>query len=103
MQPTSTVYPVRLFIRHKAQRQIAAALAASTPNPALDSQLFQDVVSTVLHPQAHPAIYESHPSRDQAEVVEDQVANAIATTYLRLWQRQQDAEIQKLNQLLENS
>ncbi|NJL47253.1 MAG: hypothetical protein HC929_06845 [Leptolyngbyaceae cyanobacterium SM2_5_2] len=102
MQPTSTTYPVRLFIRHKAQQQIIAVLAASASEPSLDAQLFHDVVNTVLQPQAYPAIYESHASRDQAEVVEDEAANAIVSTYLHLWQRQQDAEIQRLNQLLQD-
>ncbi len=103
MQPTSTVYPVRLFIRHKAQRQITAILAASASTSGLDAQLFQDVVNTVLQPQAYPAIYESHDSRDQAEAVEDQAANTIVSTYLHLWQRQQDADVQRLNQLLGDS
>ncbi|NJL45918.1 MAG: hypothetical protein HC922_09845 [Leptolyngbyaceae cyanobacterium SM2_3_12] len=98
MQPISTIYPVRLFIRHKAQRQILETLAVH--GLKVDPQLFQDVANTVLQPHANPAIYHSHPSRTQAEAIEDQAAAAIASAYLRIYQRQGQAQVQQLNRLL---
>ncbi|HIK46781.1 MAG TPA: hypothetical protein IGR64_18185 [Leptolyngbyaceae cyanobacterium M65_K2018_010] len=97
MPSPSDAHPVRRFIRHKAQQKITTTLKAE-----LDWLLFQDLVSTVLQPPVNPAIYTGYASREQAEAVEDQVASAIASAYLRLWQRRQNAEVQRLNQLLDS-
>lgn len=97
MQPISTIYPVRLFIRHKAQRKILETIEAL--GLKIDPQLFQDVANTVLQPHVNPDIYHSHPSRTQAETIEDQAAASIASAYLRICERQGQAEVQQLNQL----
>ncbi|MGF1569520.1 MAG: hypothetical protein ACFCVD_15870 [Nodosilinea sp.] len=100
MPPASTIYPVRLFIRHKAQRRILETI--ETQGLEINPQLFQDVANTVLQPHASPAIYHSHPSRTQAEAIEDQAAAAIASAYLRICDRQRREDVQQLNRLLGN-
>lgn len=103
MQPTSLTYPIRLFVRHKAYSRVSEALQDLTPALTIDPNLLQDVMNTVLQPQANPGIYQSYGSRAEAEMIEDQAANAIANAYLRIIRRQQSDEVQRLNQLLQSS
>ena len=103
MQPTPVTYPIRLFVRHKAHRQITLALQSLSPALTINAALLQDVTNTILQPEANPGIYQSCGSRAEAEIIEDQAANAIANAYLRIIRRQQSEEVQRLNQLLQNS
>lgn len=96
-------YPIRLFIRHKAQCRVSEALQSLTPVLTIDPNLLQDVINTVLQPQANPGLYQSYGSRAEAEMIEEQAADAIASAYLRIVYRQQSDEVQQLNQLLRNS
>jgi len=102
MPPTPVAYPIRLFVRHQAQRLVLEALQNLDPALALDLKLLQDVTNTVLQPQANPDIYQSYGSRAEAELIEAQAADAIANAYLRIIRRQQSDQVQQLNQLLQD-
>jgi hypothetical protein len=102
MQPKPATYPIRLFVRHKAHQRVSEALQNRIPALTIDPNLLQEVTNTVLQPHANPDIYQSYSSRTEAERVEEQAADAIANAYLRIIQRQQNAAVQQLNQLLQN-
>lgn len=100
MQSTNSAYPVRMFIRHKAQVKLASAITHHHIDPPVDALLFQDITGTLLQPAVHPDVYCAYPNRDAAMQVEEQVSSEIADTYVRIKRQQSDPLVQQLNDLL---
>lgn len=105
MDSTHQTYPVRLFIRHKARMNLVAdlqKLAASghLKDGSIDETLFADVIETFLQSESGSEAYQPCDSRHQALLIEDQLAQKIAETYLQIMQKKENALVQKLNNLL---
>lgn len=100
MQPAQVSYPVRLFIRHKAKMKLSSALSRQHLGADIDLVLLQEITNTVLQPSVNPAIYQAYGSRELAIQVEESVSDAIASAYLRILQRRNHPDVERLNQLL---
>ncbi|ASC71069.1 hypothetical protein XM38_020190 [Halomicronema hongdechloris C2206] len=90
-------YPVRAFIRHKAQVKLAQMLADEAE---FDRNLLRDISATLLQPDVSPAVYEPCQSRSQAVAIEERTAAEIADTYCRIQRQLANPLVQQLNQLL---
>ncbi|MBD1913017.1 MULTISPECIES: hypothetical protein [unclassified Leptolyngbya] len=101
MELTNSSYPVRAFIRHKAEMKIRQAEAAETFCPHVDRMLLKDLATTLFRSQLGTAIYTAYPTRVEAEAIEERFAEELAQTYQHIKQQQTNPDIQKLNQLLE--
>lgn len=100
MEPVNSVFPVKMFIRHKARQKLVAFFRSSSEEAELDEALLNDVANTLLQPATSSQVYQPCRCRDEAIRIEEEVADSIAATYLRIRRQQSDPLIQQLNNLL---
>jgi len=95
-------YPVRAFIRHKAQVKLTQMLTANAEvnDAEVNDELLRDISTTLLQPEVSPAVYEPYARRTQAIAIEEQTATDIAETYCRMQRQLANPLVQQLNQLL---
>ncbi|MEO0350768.1 MAG: hypothetical protein AAF282_12055 [Cyanobacteria bacterium P01_A01_bin.15] len=67
---------------------------------AWDEALFTELTSTFLQPAVQPLLASSYESRDEAAMVEGQLATSLVQAYRRILQQRQDERVLQLNALL---
>lgn len=105
MELVSGSYPVRAFIRHKAEQKIAGLSEVKDMDlscPTVDQALLRDLAVTLFQSPQGNAVYQAYPTREAAEAVENAFARELAAIYQQITQRQADPHVQRLNQLLGN-
>lgn len=65
-----------------------------------DETLFTELTTTLLQPAVQPLLAAAHSSRDEAALVEGQLAKILVNTYRRILRQRQDERVQQLNALL---
>ena len=65
-----------------------------------DEALFTELTTTLLQPAVQPLLAVSYPSREEAALVERQLAKTLGNAYRRILRQRQDARVQQLNALL---
>ena len=93
-------YPLRRVICCVAKAHLAATPEAYGADLIWDKALFTELTDTFLQPAVQPLLTSPYGSRDEAALVEGQLAQALVNAYRRIVQQRQDARVQKLNALL---
>mgnify|MGYP001795453744 CR=1 FL=1 len=93
-------YPLRSVIRCVAKAHLTVTPEAYESNLLWDEALFTELTCTFLQPAVQPLLASPCESRDQAALVEGQLAQSLVNTYRRIMQQRQDIQIQQLNALL---
>ncbi|MBT9316734.1 hypothetical protein IXB50_15005 [Leptothoe spongobia TAU-MAC 1115] len=93
-------YPLRSVIRCVAKAHLTVAPEAYEADLVWDEALFAELTTTFLQPSVQPLLASSYESRDEAAVVEGQLAKSLVNTYCRIMRQRQDARVQQLNALL---
>lgn len=93
-------YPLRNVIRCVAKSHLTVVLDACETALRWDEALFADLSDTLLQPAVHPLLTAPYSSRDEAALVERQLAQSLANAYRRIVIQRQDRQIQQLNALL---
>ena len=93
-------YPLRSVIRCMAKAHLTVAPEAYESDLVWDEALFTELTSTFLHPSVQPLLASPCASRDEAAIVEGQLAQSLVNSYRRILQQRQDVRVQQLNALL---
>jgi DNA polymerase III delta subunit len=93
-------YPMRAIARHKALYKLKIDLATAHPPQPLDEALFREIAATLSHPNRIPEFDRECATRAEADAIENRIATELTETYKQIKQRQQDAIVQNLNDLL---
>lgn len=93
-------YPLRSVIRCVAKAHLTVTPEAYEANLVWDEALFTELTSTFLQPAVQPSLASPCESRDEAALVEGQLAQALVNAYRRIIQQRQDIQVQQLNALL---
>ena len=93
-------YPLRSVIRCVAKAHQTVTPEAYEANLVWDEALFTELTSTFLQPAVQPSLASACESRDEAALVEGQLAQALVNAYRRIIQQRQDTQVQQLNALL---
>lgn len=93
-------YPLHSVICCTAKAYLTTLPDAYESNLIWDEPLFIELADTLLQPTVQPLLLSSYGSRDEATVVEGQLAKALVNTYQRIQQQRQNKQIQQLNALL---
>lgn len=100
MASQSLFYPLRSVIRCVAKAHLTVTPEAYETDLVWDEALFAELTSTFLQPTVQPLLTSSYQSRDEAALVEGQLAQSLVNTYRRILKQRQDARVQQLNALL---
>lgn len=93
-------YPLRSVIRCMAKAHLTVTPEAYEADLAWDEALFTELTSTFLQPAVQPLLASSYESRDEAAMVEGQLATSLVQAYRRILQQRQDERVLQLNALL---
>lgn len=93
-------YPLRSVIRCVAKAHLTVTPEAYEAELAWDEALFIELTTTFLQPAVQPLLTSAYGSRDEAAVVEGQLAKSLVNTYRQIVRQRQDAQVQQLNALL---
>ncbi|MEL6231901.1 MAG: hypothetical protein AAFX51_16925 [Cyanobacteria bacterium J06636_28] len=93
-------YPLRSVIRCVAKAHLTVTPEAYEADLAWDEALFTELATTFLQPAIQPLLASAYGSRDEASVVEGQLAKALVDTYRQIVRQRQDTRVQQLNALL---
>ncbi len=93
-------YPLCSVIRYLAKAYLTATPEAFASALVWDETLFDELASTCLQPAVQPTLAASYPSRDEAAVVERQLAQSLVHVYRRIMYQRLDPQIRQLNALL---
>ena len=93
-------YPLRSVIRCVAKAHLAVIPEAYEEGLDWDEDLFTELISTFLQPDVQPLLASPYKSRDEAALVEEQLAQSLVNAYRRILRQRQDARVQRLNALL---
>lgn len=100
MASQSLFYPLRRVIRCVAKSNLTVAPKAYEEDLIWDEALFTELSSTFLQPTVQPLLALPCQSRDEATLVERQLANSLVHAYRRILKQRQDVRVQQLNALL---
>ncbi len=100
MASQSLFYPLRSVIRCIAKAHLTVTPEAYEENLVWDEELFAELTSTFLQPDVQPLLTSPYASRDEAALVEGQLAQSLVNTYRRILQQRKDVRVQQLNALL---
>ncbi len=93
-------YPLRSVIRCVAKAHLTVTPEAYEADLVWDEALFTELTTTFLQPSVQPLLASAYGSRDEAEVVEGQLAKSLVNTYRQIIRQRQDTRVQQLNALL---
>lgn len=93
-------YPLQGVIRCVAKNYLTVIPEAYEDELFWDEVLFAELTSTFLQPAMQPSLASPYASRDEAALVEGQLAQALVNTYRHILRQRQDARVQRLNSLL---
>ncbi|MBE9066036.1 hypothetical protein IQ260_05155 [Leptolyngbya cf. ectocarpi LEGE 11479] len=100
MESQSLFYPLRSVIRCVAKANLTVAPEAYEADLVWDEALFTELSSTFLQPTVQPLLASPCQSRDEATLVERQLATSLVDAYRRILKQRQDVQVQQLNALL---
>ena len=101
MDTTGKIFPMRVFIKHKAIEQLKQDAEMSQLCFPLDEELFPELAKTLFQSESNQVLYEQCTSRAEADAIEDEIATDLVTAYLNIRLRQRNPLVQSLNSLLE--
>ncbi|MGD1952833.1 MAG: hypothetical protein ACFB14_24785 [Leptolyngbyaceae cyanobacterium] len=93
-------YPLRSVIRCMAKAHLTVTPEAYEADLVWDEALFTELTTTFLQPSVQPLLASSYASRDEAAVIEGQLAQSLVNAYRRILKQRQDVQVQQLNALL---
>ncbi len=93
-------YPLRSVIRCVAKAHLAVTPEAYEADLVWDEVLFTELTSTFLQPAVQPLLATPYESRNEAALVERQLAQSLVNAYRHILQQRQDTRVQQLNALL---
>ncbi|NEQ52877.1 MAG: hypothetical protein F6K11_22515 [Leptolyngbya sp. SIO3F4] len=100
MASQSLFYPLRSVIRCVAKAHLTVTPEAYEANLVWDEALFAELTTTFLQPSVQPLLASSYGSRDEASIVEGQLAQSLVNAYRRIIRQRQDERVRQLNALL---
>lgn len=100
MESQSLFYPLRSVIRCVAKAHLTVAPEAYEADLVWDETLFAELSGTFLQPTVQPLLASPYQSRDEAALVEGQLAKSLVDAYRHILEQRQNVHIQQLNALL---
>ncbi|MBW4469761.1 MAG: hypothetical protein KME45_05080 [Stenomitos rutilans HA7619-LM2] len=93
--------PHRAVVRCKAKMLLLETIDEQFDwDCPFDDTLLKELATGLFQSRQYQLCFEKCLSKQEAQSVEDQLANALADTYRNLLQRHQDPIVQRLNALL---
>lgn len=93
-------YPLRSVIRCVAKAHLTVTPEAYEADLVWDEALFVELTATFLQPSVQPLLASPYESRDEAALVEGQLAQSLVNAYRRIMRQRQDEQVRLLNALL---
>lgn len=100
MESQYLFYPLRSVICCVAKAHLTVIPEACESDLFWDETLFNELAATCLQPAVQPMLASPYKSRDEAALVEGQLAQSLVNAYQRIMHQRQDKQIQQLNALL---
>lgn len=91
---------MRAVIRCKAKQHLLKETDWLDAPVCMDDVLIKDLTTVLFQSREYQALYAHCRTRAEADQIDDQMAEAIATRYRQIRSNQQNPLIQSLNQLL---
>lgn len=100
MESPCCFYPLRSVIRCIAKESLTIAPESYKAGLRWDQTLFNDLAGTLLQTQTQPQLGIPCRSRQEAELVEKQLARILVSNYCQILEQQENEQVQRLNALL---
>ncbi|ESA32986.1 hypothetical protein N836_23265 [Leptolyngbya sp. Heron Island J] len=100
MASQNLFYPLRSVIRCVAKAHLTVTPEAYEADLVWDEALFTELTSTFLQPAVQPLLAAPCESRDEAALIEGQLAQSLVNAYRRILRQRQNTQVQQLNALL---
>jgi hypothetical protein len=100
MAAKSLFYPLRSVICCLAKAYLTVTPEAYKDCLVWDEDLFTELTNTFLQPSVQSLLAVPYESRDEAALVEGQLAQSLVNAYRHILRQRKDARVQRLNALL---